>query len=73
MNNRNDNLNFLDMLTIFSVMLQMQNYQSELRSASNDDLMAELQKQDKAYFEKIIENENKILSILSQIVDMSAN
>lgn len=73
MNNRNDNLNFLDMLTIFSVMLQMQNYQSELRSTSNDDLMAELQKQDKAYFEKIIENENKILSILSQIVDMSAN
>lgn len=73
MNNRNDNLNFLDMLTIFSVMLQMQNYQSELRSASNDDLMAELQKQDKAYFEKIIENQNKILSILSQIVDMSAN
>lgn len=73
MNNRNDNLNFLDMLTIFSVMLQMQNYQSELRSASNDDLMAELQKQDKAYFEKIIENESKILSILSQLVDMSAN
>lgn len=73
MNSRNDNLNFLDMLTIFSVMLQMQNYQSELRSTSNDDLMAELQKQDKAYFEKIIENENKILSILSQIVDMSAN
>ena len=71
MNNGN-NINFLDMLTIFSVMLQMQNYQSDLRSASNDDLMAELQKQDKAYFEKIIENQNKILSILSQFDDMSA-
>lgn len=72
MNNGN-NFNFLDALTIFSVMLQMQNYQADLRSASNDDLMAELQKQDKAYFEKIIENQNKILSILSQFDDMSAN
>lgn len=72
MNDRN-NFDFLDMLTIFSVMLQIQNYQSDLRSASNDDLMAELQKQDKAYFEKIIENENKILSILSQFDDMSAD
>lgn len=67
MNSRNDNLNFLDMLTIFSVMLQMQNYQSELRSTSNDDLMAELQKQDKAYFEKIIENQNKILEKLAEL------
>lgn len=74
MNNRNDNLSFIDALTIFSVMLQMQNYQADLKSASNDDLMAELQKQDKAYFEKIIENQNRILSILSKIKkDMSAD
>ena len=72
MNGRNDNLSFFDMLTVFSVMLQMQNYQTDLRSASNDDLMRELQKQDKAYLEKIIENQNKILSILSRIDDMSA-
>lgn len=65
MTNGNNNLSFLDMLTIFSVMLQMSNYQSDLRSASNDDLMAELQKQDKAYFEKIIANQNKILEILA--------
>ena len=66
-------MNFLDMLTIFSVMLQISNYQSDLKSASNDDLFAELQKQDKVYFETIIENQNRILSILSQFDDMSAD
>lgn len=67
MDNQNNNLSFFDMLTLFSVMLQIQNYQSDLKSASNDDLMAELQKQDKAYFEKIIENQNKILEKLADL------
>ena len=73
MDDRNNNLNFIDILTIFSVMLQMQNYQADLKSASNDDLMKELQKQDREYFEQIISNQNKILSILSQFDDMSAD
>lgn len=66
MNSNNNDMSLIDVLTIFSVMLQMSNYQSDLRSASNDDLMAELQKQDKAYLEKIIENQNKILEILER-------
>lgn len=66
MDGKNDNLSFLDILTIFSVILQMSNYQSDLKAASNNDLMAELQKQDKEYFERIIANQNKILSILSE-------
>lgn len=73
MDGRNDNLSFIDILTIFSVMLQMQNYQADLKSASNDDLMRELKKQDREYFEQIISNQNKILSILSQFDDMSAD
>lgn len=67
MNGTNDNLTFLDMLTIFSVMLQMQNYQAELKSASNNDLMQELQKQDKEYLERIIENQNEILKKLADL------
>lgn len=67
MDNQSNNLSFFDMLTLFSVMLQIQNYQSDLKSASNDDLMAELQKQDKAYFEKIIENQNRILEKLADL------
>lgn len=63
----NNNISFLDMLTIFSVMLQISNYQSDQRSASNDDLMAELLKQDKEYLERIIKNQNKILEKLAEL------
>ena len=72
MNTRNDNLTFLDMLTIFSVMLQIMGYQNDVSQSSNDDLMRELQRQDKAYLEKIIETQNQILCILSRFDDMSA-
>lgn len=73
MDTRNNNLSFIDILTVFSLMLQMQNYQADLKSASNDDLMRELQRQDREYFEQIIKNQNRILSILSQFDDMSAD
>ena len=64
----NDNgLEFLDILTIFSVMLQVVGYKNDISQSSNDDLMRELQKQDKSYLDKIIENQNKILGILNEI------
>lgn len=62
-----NNLDFLDMLTILSVMLQIMGYQNDMSQSSNDDLMRELQRQDKAYLEKIIENENKILEKLADL------
>ena len=62
-----NNLDFLDMLTILSVMLQIMGYQNDMSQSSNDDLMRELQRQDKAYLEKIIENENKILEKLAKL------
>ena len=64
---RGNNLDFLDMLTILSVMLQIMGYRSDMSQSSNDDLMKELQRQDKAYLEKIIENENKILEKLADL------
>lgn len=72
MDDRNDNLSVLDMLTVFSVFLQIMGYQNDVNQSSNDDLMRELQKQNKSYLEKILANQNKILSILSQFDDMSA-
>ena len=64
----NDNgLDFLDILTIFSVMLQVAGYKNDISQSSNDDLMRELQKQDKRYLDKIIENQNNILEILNEI------
>ena len=67
MNNNGNNLDFLDVLTILSVMLQIMGYQNDMSQSSNDDLMRELQRQDKAYLEKIIDNENKILEKLADL------
>ena len=67
MSNNGNNLDFLDMLTILSVALQIMGYQNDMSQSSIDDLMNELQRQDKAYLEKIIENENKILEKLADL------
>ena len=67
MNNNGNNLDFLDVLTILSVMLQIMGYKNDISQSSNDDLMRELQRQDKAYLEKIIENQNKILEKLAKL------
>ena len=62
-----NNLDFLDVLTILSVMLQIMGYQNDMSQSSNDDLMKELQRQDKAYLEQIVENQNKILEKLADL------
>ena len=67
MNNSGNNLDFLDVLTILSVMLQIMGYQNDMSQSANDDLMTELQRQDKAYLEKIIDNQNKILEKLADL------
>lgn len=72
MNGNGNNLEFLDILTIFSVILQVAGYRNDMSQSSNDDLMKELQTQDRRYLDKIIENQNQILSMLSELKDMSA-
>ena len=67
MNNSGNNLDFLDILTILSVALQIMGYRNDMSQSSNDDLMKELQRQEKAYLGKIIENENKILEKLADL------
>lgn len=67
MSGNGNNLDFLDLITILSVALQIMGYQNDMIQSSNDDLMKELQRQDKAYLEKIIENENKILEKLADL------
>ena len=64
---QNCNNGFLDALTIFSLVLQVAVYEQTQRQATTDDLMRELQKQDREYFEKIIENQNRILEKLADI------
>ena len=60
---QSNNNGFFDILAIFSLGLQMAVYEQAQRQATTDDLMKELQKQDREYFEKIIENQNLILKI----------
>ena len=67
MNGNRSNLDFLDVLTILSVILQIMGYQNDMSQSSNDDLMRELQRQDKEYLDKIIENQNKILEKLADL------
>lgn len=63
----NNNQNFFDLLALFSVALQIAVYEETQRQATTDDLMRELQKQDMEYFERIIENQNKILEKLAEL------
>lgn len=65
-NNQNGNYSFLDMLNVFSVILQMIGYDKDQKQTSNDDLLRALQRQDMEYLEKIISNQNQILDILSK-------
>lgn len=65
-NNQNGNYSFLDMLNVFSVILQMIGYGKDQKQTSNDDLLRALQRQDREYLEKIISNQNQILEILSK-------
>lgn len=67
MNNNYNNLDFLDFLTIFSVGLQIMTYDQTMKQTSTDDIMKELQKQDREYMEKIIEQNNEILKKLAEL------
>ena len=65
--NGDNNLSGLDMLTVFSVILQVMGYQQNQEQTSNDALLSELQRQDSEYLDKIIETQNEILKLLSDI------
>ena len=68
----NGNPNFYNQLTLLDTFLQIMTIVMVSEDATNNDLMSELQKQDRDYLEKIIENQNQILSMLSELKDMSA-
>lgn len=63
----NGRWSFIDMLTMFDTFLQMADFDMNIRQAGNDDIMNELQKQNKLYLEKIMKNQEEILSKLANI------
>ncbi len=64
----NGNPNFYNQLTLLDTFLQIMTMVMVSEDATNNDLMSELQKQDREYLEKIIENQNQILSIIKGYV-----
>ena len=64
----NRELSALDLLNLFGVFLQAMNYQSDLSQASNADIAKHLQEQDRNYLDRILENQNKIISMLEESI-----
>lgn len=64
----NRELSALDLLNLFGVFLQAMNYQSDLSQASNADIVKHLQEQDRKYLDRILENQNKIISMLEESI-----
>ena len=58
---------FLDMLAIVSFAMQLANYRELKSQASTDDIFTELQKQDREYLSRILQNQEKILNKLSAL------
>ena len=55
----------IDYLSVFGVLLQIMNYQMDVRQSSNDDLLKELQHQDRDYLERILNNQKQIIELLT--------
>lgn len=63
----NQGLEFLDILAIVSFAMQLANYRELKSQASTDDIFAELQKQDREYLSRILENQERILEKLNTL------
>ena len=63
----NDSL--MDVLSILSIILQLQIREEQKYQSDNDDIMEELQRQDKKYLERILKNQESILEKLNKLTD----
>lgn len=66
-------LTFLDYLTVFSVVLQTHQYVSMMRQVSNNEILHDIEEEQEKVLkvllknqEKILENQQKILSLLEK-------
>lgn len=66
---QNKNLDVLDILTILSFILQLQNNEELQKQSSNDDIMRELETQDDKFFQTIIKQNSQIIDLNKQILE----
>lgn len=63
----NDSL--MDLLSVLSIILQLQIMEEQKYQSDNDDIMEGLRRQDKLYLEKIIKNQNVIIQKLNKLTE----
>ena len=61
------NLSGLDGLNFYANILQIASYEQLLKQADNDDIMQELDHQNRAYLEQIIHTQTEIIKRLERI------
>ena len=61
------NLSGLDGLNFYANILQIASYEQLLKQADNDDIMTELDHQNKAYLEQIIKTQAEIINRLERL------
>lgn len=59
----------MDMLSVLSIILQLQVMQEQKQQTDNDDIMQELQAQDSKYLNRILNNQYLILEKLNRLTD----
>ena len=64
MDNRINDIDFFFLLNVVANMLQIQSYEMLKKEISNNDIMQTLRHQDNDYLEKIIKQNNEIISLL---------
>lgn len=65
----NRDLDFLDLISLFSFYVSIKNYQENLKQTSNNELLKELQKQDDIMNNQIIDKLKIIENQNNQILD----
>ena len=63
----NEENNFVYWLGIISNILQIENYNLLLKDRTNNELMKELQNQDQNYLEKIVKQNEEIITLLKKL------
>lgn len=59
----------LENLNTFANLVQIASYQELLEQANNDDIMTELQHQNKEFLEQILNNQKTIIELLERIIN----
>ena len=63
----------MDVLSVLSIILQLQVMEEQKNQSDNDDIMHELQTQDEIYLKRIMDNQALILEKLNKLTEKVDN